>query len=77
MSRSTPQRSRHEHWPWRDFKCFDMTHRRAEGEALYAAAMHLQARLGAIPVREYSSTWKPWRECDAAEFQRAGIGASP
>lgn len=51
-----------------------MTHQRATAEAFYAAALHQQAGLGEIPPRVYRSEWKPWRECDAAEFKRAGVG---
>ena len=64
----------HAGWPWRDFGGASMTHGRAIAEAFYAAALHMQAGLGAIPSREYSSEWQPWRECSAAEFAAAGVG---
>lgn len=67
-------RQRHQNWPWRDFGAFNMTHQRATAEAFYAAALHQRAGLGEIPPREYRSEWKPWRECDPAEFAAAGVG---
>ena len=59
--------------PWRDFGCFNMTRREAEKQARYAARLHEGAGLGAVSEREYFSHWRPWSECDAAEFAAAGV----
>lgn len=67
---------RFEHWPWRDFGHSAMTHRQATLEASFAEQMAEKFGLRGSSVQQHVSDWKPWAQCDAAEFAVAGVGVA-
>lgn len=68
--------ARFEHWPWRDFGHFGMTHRQAVLEANYARMVAEQVRLPGVSAPWPVSQWVPWSQCNAAEFSAAGVGVA-
>ena len=67
---------RFEHWPWRDFGHSAMTHRTAEREAAHGQLMAMTYGLRGVSAPWPVSDWKPWAQCDAAEFRAAGVGVA-